>query len=73
MVGIGFSSLYHKRLSNVYSVEKVRSLGMRERIPLKKDRIKCERRALMVRTIAKEKNTEKFPLIAYFHLSFSTA
>ena len=46
---------------------------MGERIPLKKDRIRCESGALMVRIIAKEKNTEKFPLIAYFHLSFSTA
>ena len=54
-VGIGFRSLYHKGLSNVYSVEKVRSLGMGDRIPLKKDRIRCGRGALMVSIIAKEK------------------
>ena len=57
---MGFSSLYQKALSKIYSVEKVRSLGMGEGIPLKSDRNKWERGALMVRIIAKEKNSKKF-------------
>ena len=35
-VEVGFCSLYQKGLSNVYIVEKVRSQGMGERIPLKR-------------------------------------
>ena len=34
----GFSSLYQKGLSKIYSVEKKRLLGVGEGIPLKKDR-----------------------------------
>ena len=70
---IGFSSLYQKGLSNVYSVEKVRSLGTGERIPLKNDRNRWERGALMVRITAKERNNKKVFLIVYFHLRFSIA
>ena len=52
-----FSAAYinQKGLSNVYSVEKVRSLGMREGIPLEKDNNRWERGALMLRITAKEK------------------
>ena len=45
--------------------------GMGEGIPLKKDRNRWERGALMVRIIAKEKSSKKFFLIVYFHLRFS--
>ena len=40
---------------------------MGERIPLKKDRNRWGRRALMVRIIAKVKNSKKLFLIVYFH------
>ena len=70
-VEIGLSSLYQKGFSKIYSVEKVRSLGMGEGIPLKKDRRRWERGALMVRITAKEKNSRKIFLIVYFHLRFS--
>ena len=59
-VEIGFSSLYQKGLSKIYSLEKVRSLGIREGIPLKNDRNRWERGALMVCIIAKEKNNKSF-------------
>ena len=52
---IGFSSLYQKGLSKIYSVQKVRPLGMGEEIPLKKDRNRWVRGALMVPINAKEK------------------
>ena len=44
---------------------------MGEGIPLKKDRNRWERGALMVCTIAKDKNSRKVFLIAYFHLSLA--
>ena len=72
-VEIGFSSLYQKGLSKVYSVETVRPLGMGEEIPLKKDRSRWGRGALMVPINAKEKNSKKVFLIVYFHLRFSIA
>ena len=59
-IEIGFSSLYQKGLSKIYTVEKVRSLGMGEEIPLKNNRNRWERGALIVRIIAKEKNNKKF-------------
>ena len=59
-IEIGFSSLYQKGLSKIYTVENVRSLGMGEGIPLKNNRNRWERGALIVRIIAKEKNNEKF-------------
>ena len=59
-IEIGFSSLYQKGLSKIYTVEKVRSLGMGEGIPLKSNRNRWERGALIVRIIAKEKNNKKF-------------
>ena len=43
-VKIGFNSQYQKGLPNVCSVEKVRSLGIGEGIPLKKDRNRREER-----------------------------
>ena len=64
-VEIVFSSLYQKGLSKIYSVEKVRSVGMGAGIPLKKDRNRWQREALMVRIIAKGKNSKKFFLIVY--------
>ena len=57
-VDIGFSSLYHKGLSKIYSLEKVHSLGIREGIPLKNDRNRWKRGALMVCIIVKEKNSK---------------
>ena len=60
MVEIGFSSLYQKGLLNVYSAEKVRSLGMGEGIPPKKGRNRWERGALWVHIIAKEKTIKRF-------------
>ena len=59
-IEIGFSSLYQKGLSKIYTVENVHSLGMGEGIPLKNNRNRWERGALIVRIIAKEKNNEKF-------------
>ena len=59
-VEIGFSSLYQKGLSKIYSLEKVRSLGIREGMPLKNYRNRCERGALMVCIIAKEKIVKVF-------------
>ena len=50
--------------------EKLRSLEMREEIPLKKDINRWEKGALIVRIIVKEENSKKF-LIVYFHLRFS--
>ena len=64
-VEIVFSSLYQKGLSKIYSVEKVRSVGMGAGIPLKKDRNRWQREALMVRIIANGKNSKKFFLIVY--------
>ena len=72
-VEIGFTSLYQKGLSKVFSVEKVRSLGMRKKISLKTYRNRWERGALMVRIIAKEQNSKKVFLIVYFHFRFSIA
>ena len=43
-IEIDFSSLYHKGLSKIYSIEKVRLLGMGEGIPLKKDKQMGKRR-----------------------------
>ena len=43
---------------------------MGEGIPVKKDRIRWERGALVVRIIAKEKNCKNIFLIVYFHLRF---
>ena len=57
---IGFSSLYQKGHSKIYSLEKVRSLGKREGIPLKNNRNRWERGALMVCIIVKEKNSKSF-------------
>ena len=68
-VEIGVSNLYQKGLSKIYSLEKVRSLRMGERIPLKKGRNRWERRALIVRIIVKEKIVKNF-LIVYFHSRF---
>ena len=68
---IGLNSLY-KGISNVYSIEKVSSLGMGEGNPLKRPKT-WERGALMVRIIAKGKYSKKVYLIVYFHLRFSTA
>ena len=70
-----FSAAYinQKGLSNVYSVEKVRSLGMREGIPLEKDNNRWERGALMLSITAKEKNYRKVFSFDYFHLRFSIA
>ena len=45
-VEIGFSILYQKRLSIVYSVEKVSSPGMGKGIPPKKDRNRWERKSI---------------------------
>ena len=59
-IEIGFSSLYQKGLSKIYTVDKVRSLGMGEGIPLKNDRNRWERGALIVRISAKEKNNNFF-------------
>ena len=56
----GFSSLYQKGLSKIYSVEKKRLLGVGEGIPPKKDRNRWERGTLMVRIVAKVKNSKKF-------------
>ena len=70
---IRFSSLYQKGLSKIYGVEKVRPLGIREEIPLKKDRNKWGTGALMVPINAKEKNSKKVFFIVYFHLRFSIA
>ena len=64
------SSLYWKGLSKIYSVEKVCSLGMGFGIPLKEERSRWERRALIVYIIVKEKNSKKF-LTGYFHLRLS--
>ena len=66
-IEIGFSSLYQKGLSKIYTIEKVRSLGMGEGIPLKNDRNRWERGALIVRIIAMEKNNKKF----FFNYLFS--
>ena len=63
--------LYQKGLSKIYSVEKVRLLGMGEEIPLKKARNRRGREALMVPINTKEKNSKKVFLIVYFHLRFS--
>ena len=46
---------------------------MGEGIPLKKNRNRRERGALMVRIMAKEKKYKKVFLIACFHLRFSIA
>ena len=43
---------------------------MGEGIPIKRDRNRWQRGALMVRIIVKKENSKKF-LIAYFHLRFS--
>ena len=59
-VEIGFSSIYQKGLSKIYSLEKVRSLGIREGIPLKNDRNRWEKGALMVCIIAIEKNSKSY-------------
>ena len=64
-VKIGFSSLYQIGLRKIYSLENVRSLGMGERIPLKKDRNRWERGALMICIIAQEKNSKKFFLFIF--------
>ena len=66
-IEIGFSSLYQKELSKIYAIEKVRSLGIGEGIPLKNDRNRWERGALIVRIIAMEKNNKKF----FFNYLFS--
>ena len=47
MVEIGFSSLYQKGLLNVYSAEKVRSLGMGEGIPPKKGQKQMGERSIV--------------------------
>ena len=46
---------------------------MGEGIPLKKDRIRWEGGALMVRITAKEKKSKNSFLLVYFHLRFSIA
>ena len=70
MLEIGFSSLYQKGLSKIYSLERLRLLEMGETIPLKRDRSRWKRAAVMVGIIVKERNSKKF-LIVYFHLRFS--
>ena len=57
-----FQQLYQKGLSKIYSFEKARSLGIREGIPLKNDRSRCESpfSGLMVCIIAKEKIVKVF-------------
>ena len=62
---IGFRSLYQKghlksyiAFKKLYSLEKVHSLGMEERVSLKKDRNRWERGALMLCIIVKEKIVE---------------
>ena len=57
----------------MYSFEKVRSLEMEEELPLKKDRNRWGRVALMVPINANEKNSKKVFLIVYFHLRLSIA
>ena len=44
---------------------------MGEGIPLKKDKSRWERGALMARIVAKEKNGENLFLFVYFDLRFS--
>ena len=57
----------------MYSFEKVRSLEMGEELPLKKDRNRWGRVALMVPINANEKNSKKVFLIVYYHLRLSIA
>ena len=52
-VKIGFSSLYQEGRSKIYSVERVRLLGMGEGIPQKKDRNRWESGALLRKKIVK--------------------
>ena len=64
------SAAYNRnQKSKIYSLEKARSLGMGEGVPLKKGRNIWEKRALMVHIIVKVKDSKKF-LIVYFHLRF---
>ena len=65
-IEIDFSSLYQEGHSKIYSAEKVCSLRMGEGIPLKKDRNRWERGALL-----RKKLVKSFFLIVYFHLRFS--
>ena len=55
------------------ALKKYVRLGWGEGIPLKKDRNRWERGALMVLIIAREINTKKVFLIVYFHLRFGIA
>ena len=57
MVDIGFSSLYQKGLSKIYSVEKVRSLGMADGILLEKDKNRWGERSTDGCITVKEKNS----------------
>ena len=65
-VKIGFSSLYQEGRSKIYSLERVRLLGMGEGIPQKKGQ-----KQMGEWSIAEEKNSKKFFLIVYFNLRFS--
>ena len=63
-IEIDFSNLYQKGLSKIYSLEKVRSPGMGEVIPLKKGQKQMgrvsQRGAFVVRVFVKEKNKKSF-------------
>ena len=60
MMEIGFSSLHQKGLLESYSLKKVGLLGMGKGIPLKKDRNRWGRGALIVWVIVKEKIVKSF-------------
>ena len=64
------SVIYNRTFKNLQRSKSAFARDEGEEIPLKKDRNKWERGALMVHIIVKGKNIKKI-LIVYFHLRFS--